>query len=158
MTSFDGVTLEVGGDVETYWKSMAMPISSIPAPVWPKHTSYTGSAQTSPSAHSVASSAGHAFTISSLHGNYVYVVVQVTRDFHPVVYPDWLLPDTGFDLGVADVTLAQFEALAKRFGRSLSMTNASMALDWPALISHSMVSLAQLMKVGIDLSISFRLH
>jgi CDK inhibitor PHO81 len=86
-------------------------------------------------------------TVSSLRGNYVYVVVQVTRDFHPVIFADWRLPETGFDLGVSDVTLAQFEALARRVGRNLDLTSLPTATDLHALMSHSMLSLAQLMKV-----------
>lgn len=87
-------------------------------------------------------------TISSLQGDYIHVVLQVTRDLQPVVYSDWLLPCVGFDIGVADVTLAQFEALAKSLGRSdLDMGNMS-ASARAAALSRSMVSLDNLLKVS----------
>jgi CDK inhibitor PHO81 len=99
----------------------------------------------------MSSAASRTLTISSLKGNYIYVVVQVTRDLHPVVYPDWLLPESAFDLTVADVTLAQFEALAARLGRHLKLPSGSMANDWPVLVARSMVSLAHLMQVCLSL-------
>ncbi|KAI6004128.1 cyclin-dependent protein kinase inhibitor [Pisolithus albus] len=92
---FQGVTLEVGGAVETYWKSLTLPQSGSP-----------DSIHTSPSIQSTTGSPIHAVTLSSLS-------VQLTRDLHPVLYYDVLLPETSFDLRVADVTLSQFEALAK---------------------------------------------
>jgi len=59
----------------------------------------------------------HTVTLSSLSGNYVYAVVQVTRDLQPVLYGERLLPESSYDLGVADITLAQFDALANRLDR-----------------------------------------
>jgi CDK inhibitor PHO81 len=117
VTPFDGVTLEVGGDVETYWKSLAMPLATVAhrgPSRWPHRSNLIGasSTHTSPSSHSITSSVGQASTISSLRGSYLYLVVQVTRDLHPVVCADWILPQSTFDLTVSDVTLAQFEALA----------------------------------------------
>jgi CDK inhibitor PHO81 len=142
---FDGVTLEVGGDVETYWKSVAWPISTNPPySPWPHHATFVISGQNSPSTQSMSSAAGHTLTVSSLKGSYIHVIVQVTRDLHPVVYPDWLLPGTDYDLTVADVTLAQFDALATRLGRHPAGPTPE---DWPALVTRSMVSLADLMKV-----------
>lgn len=148
ITPFAGVTLEVGGDVETYWKSTAMPIY----PMLLQSTSsrsrhgVTRSAGR-PSNSSNTSSAGYPPTVSSLRGNYVYFVVQVTRDLHPVVYTNWLLPESRFDLSVADVTLAQFEALATTLGRDLDAPIDTCAHDWHTLVSQSMTSLSRLMKV-----------
>jgi len=107
-----------------------------------------GSNQTSPSNQSNIGSAEHPLTISSLRGSYVYLVVQVTRDFHPVVYAEWMLPQPGFDLRVADVSLAQFEALASRLGRNFDGTIDTSTQGWNTSISRSMISLVQLMKVG----------
>ena len=90
-------------------------------------------------------SAGNALTISSLKDNYIYVVVQVTRDFHPVIFGNWLLPESGFDLGVADVTLHQFESLAVRLRKDLDFTDDS--TDWRRVAAESMVSLSRLMMV-----------
>ncbi|KAJ6539036.1 cyclin-dependent protein kinase inhibitor [Mycena capillaripes] len=162
VTPFDGVTLEVGGDVETYWKSLAMPLVTVPhrgPSRWPHRSNLIGSASsthTSPSSHSITSSVGQASTISSLRGSYLYVVVQVTRDLHPVVCTDWILPQSNFDLTVSDVTLAQFEALALSTGRSA----CSQTDDWPGLVSSSMVSLAQLLKIlpttlGVSLELAY---
>ncbi|RDB20514.1 Ankyrin repeat protein nuc-2 [Hypsizygus marmoreus] len=158
VTAFEGVTLEVGGDVETYWKSMATPLS-IQQPGmsgWPHRSSLIGSAQASPSVHSISNDDSKLLTISSLEGTYVCVVVQVTRDFHPVIYPEWLLPDVDFDLGVSDVTLAQFESLAQRLGRDISPTSLPGQNEWPSLLPRSMMSLAQLLKflpMGISISL-----
>ncbi len=149
MTPFDGVTLEVGGDVETYWKSLAMPLATVAhrgPSRWPHRSNLIGasSTHTSPSSHSITSSVGQASTISSLRGSYLYLVVQVTRDLHPVVCADWILPQSTFDLTVSDVTLAQFEALAVSTNRNVN----SQTDDWPRLVSSSMISLAQLLKVS----------
>jgi CDK inhibitor PHO81 len=94
---------------------------------------------------SVVASAGNALTISSLKDNYIYVVVQVTRDMHPVIFADWLLPESGFDLGVADVTLRQFELLATRLRKDLDVVDDS--TDWRRVTAESMVSLSRLMTV-----------
>jgi CDK inhibitor PHO81 len=74
-------------------------------------------------------------------------VIQVTKDFHPVIYSDWSLPETRFAICVADVTLAQFEALAATQGRRMDSAIDMNAPDWHAKASKSMVSLAQLMQV-----------
>ncbi|KAJ6516210.1 cyclin-dependent protein kinase inhibitor [Mycena sanguinolenta] len=161
VTPFDGVTLEVGGDVETYWKSLAMPLASVPhrgPSRWPHRSNLIGasSAHTSPSSYSITSSSAQASTISSLRGSYLYLIVQVTRDLHPVVCADWILPQSHFDLRVSDVTLVQFEALARETGRNVP----SQTDDWPKLASSLMVSLAQLLKIlpatlGVSLELAY---
>lgn len=151
ITSFEGVTLEVGGDVETYWKSMAMPVVSMPQASlsrWSHRSSLIGSAHTSPSVSSTNNLGGQAaLTVSSLHGCYVFAVVQVTRDFHPVVYSEWLLPGTDYDLGVSDVTLKQFQTLSHRLGRHIHSEDSVGIKDWSSSLSRSMISLADLLKV-----------
>jgi CDK inhibitor PHO81 len=94
----------------------------------------------------MASSVDHALTISSVSGNYVYIVVQVTRDLHPVVFSNWLLPETSFDLGVADVTLAQFGEIAQRRKRNPVLSDST-TQNWHSLLFDSMVPLADLLKV-----------
>ncbi|KAK7060213.1 phosphate system positive regulatory protein pho81 [Paramarasmius palmivorus] len=141
ITSFDGVTLEVGGGVETYWKSTA--ISVIPQtslPPWTHRSSLITSAQASPLAQSAAGSGGQTTTVSSLRGQFLSVVVQVTRDLQPVIHSDWLLPLEGLDIGVCDVSLAQFEALAKQTGHGAGE-------DWANLAPTAMMSLEQLLKI-----------
>ncbi|KAG6831882.1 hypothetical protein H0H92_006999 [Tricholoma furcatifolium] len=155
VTPFEGVTLEVGGDVETYWKSMALPPSvAQPEPKWPHRSRLIGSAQASPSVHSITNAeTGPFLTISSLQGGYIHAVVQVTRDLHPVIFTEWSLPGADFNLGVSDVTLAQFQSLASRLGRCAPAETTSVK-DWISLLPRSMLSLAQLLKllpVGIDI-------
>ncbi|KAJ7179427.1 cyclin-dependent protein kinase inhibitor [Mycena filopes] len=160
VTAFDGVTLEVGGDVETYWKSLAMPLAPVPhrgPSRWPHRSNLIASStHTSPSSHSITSGLGQASTISSLRGSYLYLIIQVTRDLHPVVCADWVLPQSNFDLNVSDVSLAQFEALALSTGRNVNGTTD----DWPRLVSSAMVSLAQLLKIlpttlGVSLELAY---
>ncbi|KAJ7162538.1 cyclin-dependent protein kinase inhibitor [Mycena crocata] len=160
VTPFEGVTLAgVGGDVETYWKSLAMPLAAVPhrgPSRWPHRSNLIGSANTSPSSHSITSSVGQASTISSLRGSYLQLPVQVTRDLHPVVFADWLLPQSNLDLNVSDITLAQFEALALSTGKNIK----SQTEDWAVMVSSSMVSLAQLLKMlpntlGVSLELAY---
>lgn len=148
ITPFKGVTLEVGGAVETYWKSMTVSIPTVfsqSVSRQPKSPRYIDSSRTSPSVQSTVASVKNSHVLSSLKDNYIYVVAQVTRDLHPVAFGDRLLPECGFDIGIADITLDQFEALARRLGRNLETVDSS--TDWRHIISGSMISLARLMKV-----------
>ncbi|KAJ8588773.1 hypothetical protein M405DRAFT_739668, partial [Rhizopogon salebrosus TDB-379] len=152
ITPFQGVTLEVGGAVETYWKSMALPRgsssnsqTSLP---WRQSPRSLDSTHTSPSIHSNNAPALHTQTLSSLIGNHVHIIVQVTRDLHPVIFSDYLLPEASFDLGVSDVTLEQFQALARRVGRDEnSFRRAASVQEWSRMLSHCMVTLADVMQV-----------
>ncbi|KDQ64947.1 hypothetical protein JAAARDRAFT_116625, partial [Jaapia argillacea MUCL 33604] len=161
ITPFQGVKLEVGGAVETYWKSMAVSPPAVvkPAPQLALSNRSVGSAHTSPSNRSIITGGGHALTVSSVTGNFVQVVVQVTRDLHPVVFTDWKLPTGDYDLGVSDVTLSQFEALAQSIGRNLNVADEAglMSLEWHKILPGSMVSLAKLIAAipsGLGLSLS----
>lgn len=132
--------------------AVAVPaIGAQPAMHIPKPPRSIESAQTSPSNQSSVASKGNSLTISSLRDSYVYVVVQVTRDLHPVIFSDWLLPIAEFDLGVADVTLNQFEKLATRCKRDMGSINRS--LDWHLDLAGSMISLAQLMTVRFPIKL-----
>ncbi|KAH9938577.1 uncharacterized protein B0H18DRAFT_1081185 [Fomitopsis serialis] len=166
ITPFRGVTLEIGGAVETYWKSLATPVPTpssrlVPSRSQPSTRSMT-SVQTSPSNLSTTVASGHSLTHSSVTGSYVYVTVQVTRDFHPVAFAQWLLPEEGCDLGVADLTLEQFGALAQRSGRCLMQMDSPVLspLQWSKLISGCMIPLAELLRVvpaaiGICLELAY---
>ena len=156
------MTLEIGGAVETYWKSLAVPHTAPAAAktATPRlsRTRQLGSAQLSPTGSPIpVSPHAQPITISSITGSYVYLTVQVTQDLQPVVFGDWSLPQQDFDLWVADVTLAQFEALARRKGRELRASGGStsnsgggLALsEWHSLIRRSMVSLENLLKVCV---------
>ena len=103
------------------------------------------SAQASPSIQSTVAPAGSLHTISSLKDRYVYAVVQVTRDYHPVIFSDWTLPVSEFNLGVADVTLEQFETVAVRLGKDIE--NRNKTGEWINNVGTCMISLARLMTV-----------
>lgn len=140
--AFEGVTLEVGGDVETYWKSTDIASDSS----FGYSGQITASSNTSPEFTNNRTGA-LPLTHSSLYGSYLHVVVQVTRDLHPVVYSDWLLPGTASELGVADVTLEQFEALARASGAQCDLTPGAMeGRDYTQVLSTCMVSLQYLLK------------
>ncbi|CDO68721.1 hypothetical protein BN946_scf184652.g48 [Trametes cinnabarina] len=152
ISPFNGVKLEIGGAVETYWKSLAMPVPSPSSKILPprptQHGRPLGSAQTSPSNPSLAMVSGHSLTHSSVTGSYIYVTVQVTRDLLPVIFADWKLLDNQYDLGVSDVTLAQFRSLAKRLGRGAGVPDAASASPsvWARWISSSMITLQDLLR------------
>ncbi|KAL4241238.1 Peroxisome assembly protein 12 [Abortiporus biennis] len=123
ITPFSGVRLEIGGAVETYWKSIANPVPNQPRTT-PRPGRHVSSAQNSPLTFPLTPIGSHSLTHSSVIGSYVHITVQVTRDLHPVIYPDWILPETGYDLGVSDLTFSQFQALAARLGRGLGNMEA----------------------------------
>jgi hypothetical protein len=134
---FTGVTLEIGGGVETYWKSTA-------APAPPKALGGT-SAATSPSNYGMSPGGGGlAATVSSVVGAYVHAVVQLTRDRRPVVCTGRRLPEDAVELGVGDATLAQVEAIAQRQGKWLEFWPVGQA----ALPQDHMLTLDTLLKVG----------
>lgn len=156
---FRGVQLEIGGAIETYWKSL---VPSAPPPFSPKPglqaspSRPPGSTQTSPSIRSAIAHGGHTSTTSSVTGQHIHVTVQVTRDLHPVVYDNWRLPVQDYDLGVSDLTLAQFEVLARRLNRSLdTYDNVATTQDWKLLRQHmcSLGTLMQVLPFGFGLSI-----
>ncbi len=76
--------------------------------------------------------------------------MQVTRDLQPVTFCEWRLPEDAYELGVADVTLSQFTALAQRVGRfGLNNVSGSASLsDLHKAIAGSMMPLSDLLKVS----------
>lgn len=106
------------------------------------------STHTSPSIQSTPASPSHTVTLSSLSGNYVYAVVQVTQDLQPVIYSERLLPESSYDLGVADVTLAQFDALANRLDRGEQLVRRMTSIqDWYRILPRLMLPLSRFMQV-----------
>jgi len=90
----------------------------------------------------------HTLTLSSLVGNHVHIIVQVTRDLHPVIFNDYLLPEASFDLNVSDVTLEQFLALARRVERGDNLLGKAASVpEWSRTLSHCMVTLADVVQV-----------
>ncbi|OBZ86897.1 Ankyrin repeat protein nuc-2 [Choanephora cucurbitarum] len=141
---FRGVQLEIGGRIETYWKSTntVLPATTTTSTVT---TGQQATCQSTalPSAPSSSCSAQHEstslngntnvnslsstvpsfITASSLSGDYVRVVIQLTKDLVPVVFANWLVPFQGLDLAVSDLTLRQFLSI----GESLLGSNPSNA-------------------------------
>ncbi|TRM68445.1 hypothetical protein BD626DRAFT_481753 [Schizophyllum amplum] len=161
ITAFDQATLAIGGDIETYWKSMSGPSISQPGLAnMPHRSTLFGSAQMSPSAQSVVSASGQQVTVSSLQGEYVTAVVQLTRDMRPVVFAEDLLPESSFDVSPGDVTLQQFEGLARRLGREGAFADAVSPPACAQAIRNAMMSLSQLLRTlspNIGLNLQLRL-
>ncbi|KAI7860490.1 hypothetical protein BDC45DRAFT_103507 [Circinella umbellata] len=143
---FRGVQLEIGGRIETYWKSTntVMPSSSSatsiasapsasrltpePSHLQQGHESASGtpavavSANTTPTTFAAtntvsitSSTALPSFiTASSLAGDYVRVVVQLTKDHVPVVFANWLVPFEGLDLAISDLSFDQYCHLGRK--------------------------------------------
>ena len=122
-------------------------LTQLPPPRTLRRPNHTGSVVSSPS-YAASKGGGQTLMISSLQGKYLHIVIQVTRDLHPVVYFDWLLPGIEFELGVADVTLAQFEKLAERLGRNEIIPGNTLG-DWARSVPRFMISLENLLKVNI---------
>lgn len=182
---FDGVQLEIGGRVETYWKSTlpgsaavgstqrmtptaaqllssgsdtnALGSSSSPAH---QATTSTNLASTSHNALEV----GSIVTATSLSGEHLRIVVQVTKDGVAVAYPDFTLPVAGLDVYVGSVTSDQFTTLALSTQRNLAVSSADILklglADWKLLLRRSMITLEELLTVlptwvGIDLDVLY---
>ena len=131
---FQGVQLEIGGRIETYWKS-TRPLQ--PPSGTPIQSSISGVASQS------------LVTASSLSGNFARVFVQVTRDLVPVAYPFWRLPVEGLDIGVSQVTYSQFQAIISKHSdpvaRAAQLTSIKDASEGQSLISSCFTSLAILL-------------
>lgn len=182
---FDGVQLEIGGRVETYWKSTLPGSAAIGAggaqrmtptgappmdasPLGAQQTDRTSALVSSPStrdstndtstaafASQAASAldAGSFVTASSLSGEHLRVVVQVTKDGVAVAYSDFTLPVPGFDVYVGSATSEQFSALAERTQRSIKANLSELQklsiADWKLLIQRSMLTLEELLSVSM---------
>ncbi len=164
---FEGAQLEIGGRVETYWKStVAAPSTAASqdhAHQYQPHRPLSVSTS-SPSMQSLGSSSApksgpsqkeNGFvTGSSLSGDYLRLVVQLTRDYKPVVYTTWRLPVAEVDVGVSDVTLQQClniaEATSKTLNKNIqSLAGTSRPGDWSTAIEGTIASLADILKVGL---------
>ncbi|KAG0240812.1 phosphate system positive regulatory protein pho81 [Actinomortierella wolfii] len=179
---FEGVRLEVGGRVETYWKSTnsidssistattplvgtpsAMPLSASNSSGVLPHPGGTTSAL-------VGNMIPSFITASSLSGEYIQLSIQMTRDFVPVVYAGWYLPVDGFELALCDVTFQQF----KRFGEILhqramnedlegvptKLANSWTSGEWRQKVYERWMSLEQVLKilpkhVGVNLELKY---
>ncbi|GJJ07584.1 hypothetical protein Clacol_001787 [Clathrus columnatus] len=115
ITPFHDVTLEIGGSVETYWKSTIAPQKIKPMVELRLGNRLIGSGNTSPSIQSPSfgvSSGG--VMVSSLRGVYVHATVQLTRDMIPVVFSRQVVSINDIvTAGISDLTLAQIISLVK---------------------------------------------
>lgn len=166
---FQGAQLEIGGRVETYWKSKVTPSgpSQDHAHQFQSHrplsVSTSSPALRPPTAAPPSNPPRESalVTASSLSGEYVHIVVQLTKDSIPVIYPEWRLPVPGFDIGVPDVSLAQFTSLANSLNRDVpSSTITQSAAEWCTLLSTSMATLESVLAVlppdtGINLQLKY---
>jgi CDK inhibitor PHO81 len=172
---FDGVQLEIGGRVETYWKS-TLPATAALGSGDPQRMTPTGGAEgtqavgnTTTNAFSALNSstngvpapantsaaaalnAGLFVTASSLSGEHLRVAVQVTKDGVAVVYPDYTLPVPGLDVYVGSVTSDQFTIMAKSIQRHLDVSTIDVSsltmTDWKLLIARSMITLEALLSI-----------
>jgi hypothetical protein len=111
-----------------------------------------GSTHTSPSVHSSPQGAPTGgMALSSLRGDYVHAVIQVTRDMVPVVFTGWTLPfDGAVDLGIADVTLAQLLPIAERKNLLIDLhrDRPTSTSEWTRSLSSRIISLRDLLQVS----------
>lgn len=165
---FQGVRLEVGGRVETYWKSTNSIDSTISAAttplvgtpsVMPVSTSTSGGALPHSASQSllVGNMIPSFITASSLSGEYIQLSIQMTRDFVPVVFANWHLPVEGFDLALSDVTFSQFKKFGELIhnkaagddilGAANRLTNSWRSGEWRRKIYERWMSLEQVLTV-----------
>ncbi|KAI9341860.1 hypothetical protein BD770DRAFT_351886 [Pilaira anomala] len=118
---FRGVQLEIGGRIETYWKSTNTVLPSAAnsprvdtestptlAPINTSSATSSSTGTVVAASSSLSSNVPSFITASSLSGDYVRVVIQLTKDLVPVVFANWMVPYEGLDLAVSDLTLDQF--------------------------------------------------
>lgn len=150
ISPFEGVQLSLGGHVETYWKATSHVLGTIESPT-----------QSPPTPHPATAFV----TASSLSGEYLRVIVQVTRDGVPVVYAKGSLSVAGLEIQICALTSEQFLTLARELKRTLDDTIPAAMLDedvtaarWCSLTRETMVSLKELLarapsRFGINLEI-----
>lgn len=162
---FEGAQLEIGGRVETYWKSKVAPStqSQDHAHQFQSHRPLSvltsSPALRTPSAPASAPKEAALVTASSLSGEYVHVVIQVTKDGIPVAYPDWRLPVQGLDIGVSDVTCAQIRQLSAQNNLLLQAPTSAVASEWHQAISRSLMSLEEILaSLPSDLGVNLQLR
>ncbi|WFD06071.1 phosphate system positive regulatory protein pho81 [Malassezia vespertilionis] len=151
---FGSVQLEIGGRVETYWKS------TLPSKTNTAQRANTGFSVNSGGAamvmeppraipDAVGNDRDAYVTASSLSGDYLRIPVQYTNDMVPVVCATSQLPVPIWSPGVRDVKRAQFEQIARETGRAFDVSAAdaqTMHLaDWSAMLQHSIVTLEALL-------------
>ncbi|KAI9304248.1 hypothetical protein BJ944DRAFT_240720 [Cunninghamella echinulata] len=230
---FRGVQLEIGGRIETYWKSTNTvlpptttnvtntnstssssratpepePVSSIslstassvfttsgalgknsttsssppsstsiPTNQSTISTSTTATNNNNPQTISSSSSGLASFiTASSLSGDYIRVVVQLTKDRIPVVFANWFIEYDGLSLAISDLTYQQFCQLGVKLLNASKKPDQATTLNSICPITgnsmiiqqlesyHSFISLETVLKklsstMGIHLELKYPLE
>ncbi|KAG0146451.1 hypothetical protein CROQUDRAFT_44265, partial [Cronartium quercuum f. sp. fusiforme G11] len=161
VSPFEGVQLSLGGRVETYWKATSN-VSGVAA--GGTNMLSIDSPTASPAGTPSITHPTTAFvTASSLSGEYVRVIVQVTRDGVPVVYPQATFTHAGLDVQICSITSYQFLTLAAQLKCTLAdivpeVQKEYTAAQWHAFISQTMACLKDVLicmpaKFGINLEI-----
>lgn len=165
---FEGAQLEIGGRVETYWKSTTTAPSGLAsqdhAHQFQPHRPLSISTS-SPSMRSVMHASNPRsqskdpkesgfITASSLSGDYLHLVVQVTTDYKPVVFFDQHLPYSGLTIGASEVTLEQFIALAENQRKAAKYTlnqvsKSATTSEWYKAIRSGLCSLEEVLAVSV---------
>ncbi|EGG12856.1 uncharacterized protein MELLADRAFT_101443 [Melampsora larici-populina 98AG31] len=163
ISPFQGVQLSLGGRVETYWKATSN-VSGVGTGTAGVNPSSIESPVTSPAGTPSTPHPTTAFvTSSSLSGEYVRVIVQVTRDGVPVVYPKATLSLGGLDVQICALTSEQFNTLAIQLKCTLDdiipdVQEDLTAARWHTLIGQSMACLKDVLirmpaRFGLNLEI-----
>jgi len=155
---FESVQLEIGGRVETYWKSTLPGDANAGNPSGARRQTGMGADSggmpavdppVAPAAAPVASEPSSYVTASSLSGPYLRLVVQSTRDAVPVVWAHPTLPGDVYQPPVAQVTAVEFNTIAERTGRSWRVSPEERDLltlaDWRAKLDECPVPLETLL-------------
>ncbi|SJX63086.1 probable PHO81-cyclin-dependent kinase inhibitor [Sporisorium reilianum f. sp. reilianum] len=199
---FDSVQLEIGGRVETYWKSMLPGVAAASAVGPTRMTPNSGVSGIGGSLGSAAAAAGSTpagadkgaagssggvgasgtpsvgaagaasgagaqptlVTGSSLAGEYLRVVVQVTKDARAVAWSAPFIPLPGLQVYVGSVKCDELLSLATQTGHSLDWTPEQAAqaswADWQRALQTCVVTLEKLLallpvSVGIDIDVMY---
>ncbi|KAI8363658.1 hypothetical protein B0O80DRAFT_434224 [Mortierella sp. GBAus27b] len=182
---FQGVALEVGGRLETYWKSTnsvdsaasaAGSVATAPQSITATSsviplsaTSYRGILpHPTPQATLSGNTVPSYITASSLSGEYIQLSIQMTRDFVPVVFGHWRLPLEGFDVALGDITFSQFRRFKDNVtssGEDLEGVDPGLSSEWSSAewrrrICDQWMSLEQVLKalpkrIGVNLELKY---
>ncbi|KAF8741661.1 Glycerophosphoryl diester phosphodiesterase family, partial [Rhizoctonia solani] len=151
ITPFSSAGFDLSSKFETYWKSSTAPLNSVTTPARQPASRQgfaagANSANASPALNVTGPSiaAGGTVITSSLTGEFVHLIVQVTRDLVPVVFSRKCLPVHGFDLSIGVVTYAQFKSLSQ--GDTLKGDPTSTS-EWHFSLSSGFYSLEHALTV-----------
>ncbi|KAJ1535636.1 phosphate system positive regulatory protein pho81, partial [Nowakowskiella sp. JEL0078] len=134
--------LKIGGGVETYWKSTKV-VEMAKQSVVSKGGVGNSSSWLDNSTELGSRMYFQSFvTASSLDEEYIHIVVQVTRDGTPVVYPDWFLNlinnednENTVKINVSSLTYSQGLAIASTIGKVTSIVGVADEPTQPVTIS-----------------------